>query len=1413
MLLRAPQILVLLAVLGVSGCAQVKPADEFAFQTEEERLDALAVADTDTVDAAAGDTTDASDVVEPDVVDADVADAPDVADGADVPDVADVADASDTSDALDVADAPDSADTADVADVLDTAAIDDAPDMVDVADSQDVLDVADAPDAVDLCTGVTCDDGDPCTDDSCLPASGCNHSPGNGGTCSPDPCHSAGTCVDGTCKFAAAISCDDTNDCTVDACDASTGCSHVALNNGGCVGDLCFTSQTCKAGVCQGGAAKVCTDSAICTDDSCDPVKGCVFLPNSATCDDGAACTGADVCAGGKCAGVSKFVDATFAGVVSAQKVLALADGFVLAGNASTTSPWLARTDAVGAPLWQQTYGAAIGVTDLAADANGYVLAGAQTAGSNGAVLLQTDANGLLQWQQTFPSGVGGNAPALAVGADGIGLAFTLATGAASTDGRLVHVDLSGGATWTVSFGGAQADSLHAIAGLADGFALAGGTSSAGAGGSDFWLVRTDATGSELWQKTYGGSGEDAAHAVLALSDGYLLAGQTTSKGAGGADAWLVRTDLNGNKLWDKTYGGKQPDSALQVLAVPGGYAFSGTTASTGAGGNEMWLVRIDNFGNKFWGFPYGGTGDDGGSRVALLPDGYALAGYTGSKGAGQQAWLLRLDLFGNTTCAASGACIGKLASDCTDGNPCTSDLCDATHSGCWHGAPATFACDDGLKCTGPDVCTSNVCGGPALNCDDNNVCTADSCDAEFGCVNEALDSGTCGADSCHTAGVCGSGTCNGSLAISCDDGKPCTDDSCDVASGCLHSSNDKNTCSDGKICTIGDHCSAGTCTGTADTCDDGNVCTADFCDPSSGCMHGNNNAVACNSDGCLFGQVCVGGTCGGGTPKNCDDSNACTTDFCASGNCAHGFLPNFTPCSTGTACVAGETCTGGVCGGGGPKEFDATYGGSGLDNGYGITALSDGFAFVGSGPDVSSGTWVVRTDLKGKAIWNKTYPVFGGGSTQGNAIAGLSDGLIVCGQANVAGGDGTDARLIRLDNNGGIIWDHAVGNINTENCAAVVALADGSFAFTGSQVGSGGEDVFSGRWTGDGTLLWATPFGGSGNQSAYGIASISTGLAFAGSNNAKGAGGADFWLAATDLNGNALWDQTYGTASDDAANAIVALPDGYALAGRTGTYDFYLVRTDLNGVKLWDRTYATATTDIAYGLVALGDGFALTGSTGSSGAENYWLVRTDAQGNKIWDKKYGGSGSDSGYGIAALSDGFALIGSSDSKGAGLLDAWLIRTDSYGNASCSASGACDGMNEFGCDDGNSCTADFCSSGLCGHVSLTDGAGCDDGNSCTSGDACSTGSCAGTSPTPNFCAASASCWAKDTDCTTVTKCGGSSWQGCPTGHSGHCSATTLFCCAVDSTFCSTVAAPAGCYTCATGTIDCATGTCP
>lgn len=155
------------------------------------------------------------------------------------------------------------------------------------------------------------------------------------------------------------------------------------------------------------------------------------------------------------------------------------------------------------------------------------------------------------------------------------------------------------------------------------------------------------------WEKKFGGGRNEGIVSIVALPDsGYIAAGMTESKGAGGKDLWVLRFDATGNTAWDKTFGGPQDDGPMQkplVVLPDGGFALAGMTESKGAGDSDVWVVKLDRNGDVVWDKAFGGAGEDFAAALTLMPDGgLAVVGYNGSRGAGAiYAWVLRLDADG----------------------------------------------------------------------------------------------------------------------------------------------------------------------------------------------------------------------------------------------------------------------------------------------------------------------------------------------------------------------------------------------------------------------------------------------------------------------------------------------------------------------------------------------------------------------------------------------------------------------------------------------------------------------------------------------------------------------------------------------------------------------------------------------
>ena len=310
---------------------------------------------------------------------------------------------------------------------------------------------------------------------------------------------------------------------------------------------------------------------------------------------------------------------------------------------------------------WNKTYGGANWDTAydvVQTNDGGYALAGGNGTGSGGTEicdfwLVKTDGNGKEEWNMTYGGTGYDYAYALVQTSDGgYALAgFTGSFGGGNYDAWLVKTDANGNQQWNLTYGGTGWEEAHDMVQTSDGgYALVGYNSSEyESGDHDFWLVKTDANGTMQWSKTYGGTGWDQANALVQTGDGgYALAGRTESFGAGGRDFWLVRTDAAGNEQWNMTYGGASNDDCLDLVRTSdGGFALTGWTYSFGAGSSDFWLVKTYPNGVMQWNRTYGETGYDEGRGLAQTIDGgYALVGWTSSCGNGD-FWLVKTNSIG----------------------------------------------------------------------------------------------------------------------------------------------------------------------------------------------------------------------------------------------------------------------------------------------------------------------------------------------------------------------------------------------------------------------------------------------------------------------------------------------------------------------------------------------------------------------------------------------------------------------------------------------------------------------------------------------------------------------------------------------------------------------------------------------
>jgi hypothetical protein len=207
------------------------------------------------------------------------------------------------------------------------------------------------------------------------------------------------------------------------------------------------------------------------------------------------------------------------------------------------------------------------------------------------------------------------------------------------------------------TYGGVGVDQAFAISLTNDkGFVLAGYASSYGVGAFDFYIIKTDSLGNEVWAKTYGGQKQDQAYDIQQTTDGgYIVAGYSRSfDTSANYQVYLVKTNVVGDTLWTRTYGGTQDDYANSVQQTKdGGYILAGYTTSfiSGADSGSIYLIKANANGNLLWSKALGGTSqyNDGYSVRQTFDKGYIVTGYSNGFGdLNGDAYLFKTDSSGN---------------------------------------------------------------------------------------------------------------------------------------------------------------------------------------------------------------------------------------------------------------------------------------------------------------------------------------------------------------------------------------------------------------------------------------------------------------------------------------------------------------------------------------------------------------------------------------------------------------------------------------------------------------------------------------------------------------------------------------------------------------------------------------------
>ena len=348
--------------------------------------------------------------------------------------------------------------------------------------------------------------------------------------------------------------------------------------------------------------------------------------------------------------------------------------GYIMMGEsfsfgAGSTDLFLTKTDRMGNILWSRNFGGKdsdYGRHIIQTKDGGYIILGytfSFGAGEADVYLIKTDPDGEILWSKTYGGEKNDYAYSILESNDRgfIIIGETASFGAGDYDVFLLKTDWEGDLIWSKTYGGKKLDVGRSIQQtFDDGFIIAGETNSFGTGSYDVYLLRTDEDGKLLWTRTYGGKGIDYGRGVLETIDGgYMICGSSFSFGLGGEDedAYLIKTDVQGNLIWSKIIGGDKTDYAHSVFGtksdeyvpMPEKFIITGHTKSFGSGETDVFLAKATRYGTILWYKTYGGPLPDYGFSLQRTDDGgFIIIGESSNFGAqGSDVYLIKTDRYG----------------------------------------------------------------------------------------------------------------------------------------------------------------------------------------------------------------------------------------------------------------------------------------------------------------------------------------------------------------------------------------------------------------------------------------------------------------------------------------------------------------------------------------------------------------------------------------------------------------------------------------------------------------------------------------------------------------------------------------------------------------------------------------------
>ncbi len=979
-----------------------------------------------------------------------------------------------------------------------------------------------------------------------------------------------------------------------------------------------------------------------------------------------------------------------------ASTILQTSDGGYAVGGttksfgAGQSDAFIAKYDSTGTMSWSKTWGGTSNDTGeslaLTSD-GGYIVVG-QTAsfgtGLTDAFIAKYDSTGTMSWSKTWGGTSNDRAYSVIQSADGgyvmVG-STTSYTGGGLDDMYIAKFTSSGTLSWSRTWGGTNNDIAKKVIQTSDtGYAVAGTS-----GSSNVFLVKYSNSGSLSWSKLWGGA--SGCNSLTETSDnGLVIAGSTSSFGAGGFDAFVAKFTSTGTFSWSTTWGTSNTDVAESIVETSdGGLAYTGYGNAVGLGGGPVILIKLTSAGAFSWGKEWDGASGSYGYSIAQADDdGYVIAGSTFVGSSNQQVLLLKFTSTGamtncSTVCKTDGVDYTGIVK--TDGVDYTSTTqtegVDYTYTHHSDGVDYNSA----MKADGTDYNSTKKTDGT----DYTSTLTVLINSAPAIDVGAAL----AGQDTAATAPgdgtpfrlrldmhVSGAQLAAGYFSYKLKYAEKGGAGSCSaVSSGTYSDVTDSTTIRYYNNPKAGNGLPLQT--NAADPVHSADSNIAQSYHEYGTSIFTTTASVSAGQDGmwdfALVGQNTLQNTtyCFKVVKSDGTDLNTYTV------------YPEITTPAASFTQQSYRMFDGiddqGV-------TFAEGWGGNGSDIARSVIHTSDGgyamTGYTGSFPS-NYDVFIAKFDSSGVLSWSKTWGATNGGYNTAYSIIQTSDGgyAIACSTSGYGAGN-YDACLLKYTSTGTLSWSKTWGSAaSNEEAYSIVQTSDGGYALTGranATIGAGQDDVILLKYTSTGTLSWSKTWGGTSYEQGASIIQTSDGgYAITGYSQSFTSGSKDMCLIKFTSTGTLSWSKTWGGAAgaEEGKSVVQTSDGGYAITGYTKSFggdttDVFLAKYTSTGTLSWSKTWGGSTNNYGFPLVQTSDGgYAVVGSTlFGYGSTDMFLAKFTSTGTLSWSKTLGYNSTDTAFSVVQTNDGgYAVAGYTYSFGGGTSVALLAKYKSDGS--------------------------------------------------------------------------------------------------------------------------------------------------